>query len=228
MNWIEAINELKLPPLVNGTHSGGPEHGLCAMEMVAFMERLVHTDRPECTCRVIREFVMCTNDILDDKERQKLLPVLPELVDTVVDPRSMREREQLIMRIAQRDLQHTRGSYERDYERDRMRLQNPTYFDRGYHSMEEIHNLLGTVGGAVQLMAKIHAPWHLADILIGVLREALKVGATKPKTQFKEPERVKELAEITYRAPQEAQMKFMGTMPVLTKKHYSFVSDCMV
>ena len=227
MNWLEAINELKLPPLVSGNHSEGPEYGLCAMEMVAFMERLEHSDRPECTCQVIRDFVIATNDILIDTQRQKLLAVLPELVDTVVDARSMRDREQFITRTAMRDLQHVnRESYERDYERDRFRG-----FSHAAHMGAEIHHLLGSVGGAVKLMAKVHAPWHLADILIGVLREALKIGATQPKTQFKDPERVKELVEITCRPYKRAESKLtmMGTMPMsVTQKSYSFVSDCMV
>ena len=220
MNWLQAINELKLPPLVSGNHTGGPEHGLCAMEMVAFMERLAHSDRPECTCQVIRDFVMATNDILTDTERQKLLAVLPELVDTVVSAKHMREREQFITSIALRDLRHTdRGSYERDYERDRFR--GFSHANNG----AEIHHLMGSVGGAVKLMHKVHAPWHLADILIGVLRGALKIGATQPRTQFKEPELVMELAEVTYRPQEVSKLTMMGTMPVLKKE---FFSDCMV
>lgn len=232
MNWLQAINELKLPPLVSGAHSGGPEHGLCAMEMVAFMERLAHTDAPECTCKVITEFVICTNDILDDTQRQKLLPVLPELVDTVVNERHVRERQQLILNIARRDLEHAnRGSYERDLHRDRG---DPFRgFGQGHLRMEQIHHLLSTIGGSVKLMAQLHAPWHLADILIGVLHELLKIGATQPKTQFKEPELVMELAEVTYLSEHQlneykSKIKFMGTMPVVDKKFYSFTSDCMV
>ncbi len=77
----------------------------------------------------------------------------------------------------------------------------------------------------MKLMAKVHAPWHLADILIGVLRGALKIGATQPKTEFKKPELVMELAEITYRPQEMSKLTMMGTMPVIKKE---FFSDCMV
>jgi hypothetical protein len=53
------------------------------MEMVAFIERLPHSDMPECTCRVIGAFVRGFNDLMTDEERQRLIPYLPLLVGTV-------------------------------------------------------------------------------------------------------------------------------------------------
>ncbi len=203
MNWLDAINELKLPPLVSGKHSGGPEEGLCAMEMVAFMERLEHTDRPECTCPILRDFVIAVNDTLNNQERQKLLPVLPELVDTVTDHQHMRHRERFIMDAAARSVEHATRQHHRseyDYERDRLRRSASYGYDS--RAREEIHRMLGHgPKGAVKLLAEVNAPHHLADILIGILRDAIRIGGRRPKTQFNDPKRVKKLAKVEYVAP---------------------------
>lgn len=76
------LKNLKLPPLKSGAHDS-PEEGLCAMEMVAFLERLPHSDSPECTCPVIAAYVRTINDCFNDIERQALLPILHRLVGTV-------------------------------------------------------------------------------------------------------------------------------------------------
>jgi hypothetical protein len=81
-NWLDAYKSLRLPPLKAGKHDD-PSDGLCAMEMVAFLERLPHSDHPPCTCPIIGGFVRGLNDALDDDERERLLPYLPRLVGTV-------------------------------------------------------------------------------------------------------------------------------------------------
>ena len=82
MNWLDDLKTLKLPPLLKGKHKS-PEDGLCAMEMVAFMERLPHSDAPECTCLLLSEYVVKINDVCSDSDREKLKPYLPRLVGTV-------------------------------------------------------------------------------------------------------------------------------------------------
>ncbi len=89
MNWND-YKQLTLPPLQKGAHDN-PEEGLCAMEMVAFIERLPHSDHPPCTCPVLAAFVRRTNDRMTPNDRQKLLTVLPDLVGTV-SPEHERER----------------------------------------------------------------------------------------------------------------------------------------
>ncbi len=203
MNWLKAIKEMKLPPLVSGSHSG-PEVGLCAMEMVAFMECLSHTDKPECTCPVIREFVIATNDMLDDEQRQKLLPVLPELVDTVVDLKMMQERKRMICNRAMQSYEHQSRRWE-----------------------EAQYLVRGSVMDAVRLLFKLYPPFHVADILIGVLREAIEIGRPETKTEFKKPERVKELVKVTYlpnvqNGPQEVTAMFdVGLPPKAKMMHYT-------
>jgi hypothetical protein len=80
--WEKYIGSL--PELKAGNHKEG-SGSLCAMEMVAFMERLPHSDAPECTCPVLASYVRTLNDNMGDKTRQKLLPILPMLVGTVND-----------------------------------------------------------------------------------------------------------------------------------------------
>ena len=80
--WDKYIGQL--PALSSGSHTEG-SGSLCAMEMIAYMERLPHSDSPACTCPVLASYVRTLNDGMDDKARQKLLPVLPMLVGTVND-----------------------------------------------------------------------------------------------------------------------------------------------
>ena len=76
------LADLKLPPLKAGAHSS-PEAGMCAMELVAFIECLPHSDSPPCTCPVLSAFVRCGNDMMRALDRQRLLAYLPRLVGTV-------------------------------------------------------------------------------------------------------------------------------------------------
>jgi hypothetical protein len=82
MNWLDIIADIQLPKLAGGKHDD-PSRGLCAMEMIAYMERLEHTDAPPCTCPVIAAYVRGINDLMPEAQRQRLLPYLPRLVGTV-------------------------------------------------------------------------------------------------------------------------------------------------
>ena len=78
MDW----QQLAIFKLVRGSHAS-VEYGLCAMEAVAWLEGLEHSDRPACTCPVIGAYVRALNDQVHDEERQRLIPYLPRLVGTV-------------------------------------------------------------------------------------------------------------------------------------------------
>jgi hypothetical protein len=80
--WDQYLKQL--PQLESGAHEEG-SGSLCAMEMVAYMEREPHSDAPKCTCPVLASYVRTLNDNMSDGERQKLLPILPMLVGTVND-----------------------------------------------------------------------------------------------------------------------------------------------
>lgn len=68
--------------LTRGSHKTA-EDGLCAMEAVAWLEGLPHSDAPECTCPVIARFLRLGQDVMPDKIRQRLIAYLPRLVGTV-------------------------------------------------------------------------------------------------------------------------------------------------
>ncbi|GLS39197.1 hypothetical protein GCM10010869_47940 [Mesorhizobium tianshanense] len=74
-------SEFRLSP---GKHSS-PDEGMCAMELVAFLDGGPHTDQPRCTCELVSAFVRSINDNMPDDVRHKLLPFLPRLIGTVAD-----------------------------------------------------------------------------------------------------------------------------------------------
>lgn len=78
------FNKLAAFELGQASHETA-EIGLCAMEAVAWLEGLPHSDRPECTDETIAAYVRWLNDELDHISRQKLVPYLPRLVGTVTN-----------------------------------------------------------------------------------------------------------------------------------------------
>ncbi len=76
------FNKLTVFRLKRGKHRNA-EKGVCAMEAVAWLEGLPHSDAPECTCPVIASYVRTLNDNMSDNQRQRLVPYLPKLVGTV-------------------------------------------------------------------------------------------------------------------------------------------------
>ena len=70
-----------MPSLASGGHEEGSGQ-LCAMELVAFIEREEHSDRPSCTCPVLAAYTRSWNDSVPDHLRNHILPLLPQLVGT--------------------------------------------------------------------------------------------------------------------------------------------------
>lgn len=61
------------------------EKGHCAMEVVAWLAGLGHTDAPECASPVLRSYTISLNDQWDGKQRQTLIPFLPRMIGTADD-----------------------------------------------------------------------------------------------------------------------------------------------
>jgi hypothetical protein len=61
--------------LRHGSHES-PQHGLCAMEWVAYMAGEKHSDYPSCVDLALRGFAIGLNDNLPDDLRQQLRPYL--------------------------------------------------------------------------------------------------------------------------------------------------------
>lgn len=85
------IGQIKLSPYGHPS----PDKGMCAMEMVAWLEGLPHSDEPECTCPVIAAFVRRINDNMNQEGRDRLLAYLPRLVGTV-SPEHEQERAEYL------------------------------------------------------------------------------------------------------------------------------------
>ena len=63
--------------LESGSH-GSRAAGLCLLEAVAYFAGERHTDRPQCTCRVLGAYGRALNDRLMDEERQLLRPLIDQ------------------------------------------------------------------------------------------------------------------------------------------------------
>ena len=100
MNWTQYIPQF--PSLAKGSHLPG-SHRLCAMELVAYMERLPHSDSPPCTCPVLAAYTRCLNDHIPGEWRNALLPLLPMLVGTV-NPALEQERAEFFAMAVVTDL----------------------------------------------------------------------------------------------------------------------------
>lgn len=197
MQWLQALNELKLPDLIVGSHPDGPEHGMCAMEMISFMERQEFTDAPKGVCPVLRAFTIACNDSLPHDERQKLKRILPMLVDTEVAEQHTMKRKQTLENLVMRTWDHYSGHRERyrDLERDCMRYgyrPDPRMREHAYRMMSE------GPGGWVRLLQECLPPWNAADIMCSMLEEAVKVTGKKPRIEFTKPKQAEKLAEVIY------------------------------
>lgn len=70
--------------LDHGSHESF-EKGHCAMEVVAWLADLGHTDAPSCASPVLTRFTITFNDRSNDVQRQALKPFLPRMVGTADD-----------------------------------------------------------------------------------------------------------------------------------------------
>jgi hypothetical protein len=70
--------------LAHGAHNA-PEQGMCLLEAVSYVAGEPFTDRPQCVDPVLGAFGRALNDNMLNAERQKLLPLIPLMLDTRVD-----------------------------------------------------------------------------------------------------------------------------------------------
>jgi hypothetical protein len=77
----ERLAALDTITLDKGPHKSF-DSGHCAMEVVAWLAGLSHTDAPKCASPVLTSFTISVNDLWDVATRQKLVPYLPRMVGT--------------------------------------------------------------------------------------------------------------------------------------------------
>lgn len=85
--------------LARGRH-GRPEHGLCLMELVAWIAGEKHSDRPICACPTLTAYGRRLNDLMPGEWRDELLlHIAPMLVGTVDLVGQHKRAERLVMTL---------------------------------------------------------------------------------------------------------------------------------
>ena len=80
-----------------GSHESASD-GFCAMELVAYMAKEKHSDKPECACPVISSFLRSWNDGLDEEPRNRLIkPMLSRVVGSRSTPETERIRSMMVL-----------------------------------------------------------------------------------------------------------------------------------
>ena len=92
------IDESKLPALKlkKGAHTK-PDDGMCIMEAVTWLRGDVpFSDHPACVSPVLGEFLRPFNDALDNRTRQRLVPLIPRIIGTAGDAAADERRRQMV------------------------------------------------------------------------------------------------------------------------------------
>ena len=64
-----------------GRHAS-PREGTCTIELVSLLAGAPFSDSPACVCPALAAFVRGYNDRIDDRRRQDLIALAPDLVDS--------------------------------------------------------------------------------------------------------------------------------------------------
>ena len=92
----ERWNKIKDIPLGSGI--GTLDKELCIMQAVDYVTSGGLTDSPACSCLILSRYAIRINDAFDAKHRQRLKPLIPDLVGTRVDDDAVKIlRKQFIM-----------------------------------------------------------------------------------------------------------------------------------
>jgi hypothetical protein len=70
-----------LPILAKGAHDD-PKYGACVMEYCSILAGEEFSDKPSCTNPVLSEMARVVNDKLSNANRQKILPLIPRLMNS--------------------------------------------------------------------------------------------------------------------------------------------------
>ena len=98
----DRLKALDTITLDHGGHSSW-DFGHCAMEVVAWLAGLGHTDAPSCASPVLCRYTIALNDRWDAEKRQTLKPYLPRMVGTANDGKDA-ARERIAAEFVARDL----------------------------------------------------------------------------------------------------------------------------
>lgn len=87
-----------VPVLSRGKHRN-PRKGACFMEMASFLAGEPWSDHPACTHPLLATIARCVNDLADDASRQRLTPMINDVIG--LNPTDPRVGPALVLRCAQ-------------------------------------------------------------------------------------------------------------------------------
>lgn len=143
-------------------HSDDPRKGACAMDAISWFEYGELDDHPNCVCPSIAVLVRVMNDNLNDKNRQKLIPYLPKLINTNQDSSVMLKRKLLLIKYSIENENMFFPKY-------RFRLNDQYYNFRSVKSMFKLLDQLLAIGD--QNKSVDYAAWNKANISFEQARE---------------------------------------------------------
>lgn len=76
-----AVSSHQTARLSAGRHRS-PQEGACTIELVSMLVDAPFSDNPACVCPSLAAFVRGYNDHIDDRRRQDLIALAPDLVDS--------------------------------------------------------------------------------------------------------------------------------------------------
>jgi len=80
-----------LPVLSFGSHSN-PADGACFMEFASYLAGESFSDSPQCSHPVLASAARAVNDRCNDADRQRLLPLIPRVIGTASDDKTLSVR----------------------------------------------------------------------------------------------------------------------------------------
>src|SRR5947199_69037 len=111
MTDIRGLSSLLGWNLLRGGHKfPGPDGGTCineaAVVVAGFEYRRINSsfDMPDCFSRVISAYALRLNDVMNDEQRQRLVPFVPRLAGSADTLKIERQRSRIIIMRACREI----------------------------------------------------------------------------------------------------------------------------
>ncbi len=174
----------KLPVLSRGRHLD-PADGGCVMEVASLLAGERWSDAPRCTHPLLAAVARLVNDELGDEARQRLLPVVPDLVGAVGDgaataPSIVRACARAGLRVDPRARRLRSAQTSAD-----ARLAKLCSDGRTGHPDTRWRDVVYTYGAATHAVVRaidtiVRRDPDCDDTLVGLLRECISVVRSRP------------------------------------------------
>lgn len=171
-----------MPVLGFGPHSD-PSLGACAMEYASVLAGEEFADNPKCTLPLLAAVMQNINDTLDNYDRQRLLPLIPRVIDTNIFSEGLRNAVEVGLG------KWAKTTYVTYFNMGRSHI--GVVDDPGY----EVHS--SCFGLRVSYVtSNIKNPDALLGFLVGLLDEFDRLTGTKAAPEGLTPGALSKLAEV--------------------------------